>query len=540
VPLPLSGDPRADLLQEPIPHSRNKCGLIDLLDFPIDPPDAARVSRGGGDFGVFRQRFDKFHAGEDWSGPDGQENLGTAVFSIGHGIVTYAQPLGWGRDQGVVIVQHHDPDGPAFLSFYGHLAPESVTLQPGDCVARGDLVGNIGQPRSFPHLHWEVRTQAPYATLTGYWPDDPTAEGWLPPSRTVWAQRLLAQPGVLWVSPPSDVDPFSQFIGAISPEVGLLWAGNQLATLDLAQGGAPAPLVLAGREASDPSSSALIHANTLFVVDGRRQLLAYSLPDLVPKWELALPVPGRATLSPHHSGGVLVNTPNQLHAVTNTGKLLWSAADISRPSSWVLDEATETIYFTTGGTNPVEMALWQAVGAGVPEQITAVGGDLIRTGDTIWLYAPNQGLYQWEAATASLRLLYPLAQGWGEIAPLPDESGVLLAHRDGRHSRLLRFAGDGTLLWEGGVEEVVGREWWLAGLGERLFLLVEGGRPPASSLLLYEVDWRDGGLVQVWFGGTRTAVAGGSWFTAVDEANQLLLNIGGGHLLAFAPDTREE
>jgi hypothetical protein len=85
VPLTVQGDIRSQLLRDPVPSGSAACGLVDLFDFPIDPPHAATVGRGGGDFGVFRSRFDKFHAGEDWGGPGSRPNLGTPVYSIGHG-----------------------------------------------------------------------------------------------------------------------------------------------------------------------------------------------------------------------------------------------------------------------------------------------------------------------------------------------------------------------------------------------------------------------------------------------------------------------
>ena len=33
----------------------------------------------------------------------------------------------------------------------------SVTLQAGQCVARGQQIAVLGRPRSSPHLHFEIR-----------------------------------------------------------------------------------------------------------------------------------------------------------------------------------------------------------------------------------------------------------------------------------------------------------------------------------------------------------------------------------------------
>lgn len=537
VSLRPSGDPRTGLLRDPIPHSRNMCGVIDVLDFPIDPPHAARVSRGGSDFGVFRSRFGKFHAGEDWGGPAGQPNLGTAVYSIGHGVVTYAQPLGWGRDQGVVIVQHNYADGTPVLSFYGHLAPESVVLQGGDCVARGDLVGQIGQPRSSPHLHFEVRTQAPYATLTGYWPDDPTTQGWLPPSQYIWAQRLAATPGVVWVQPPVEAQRFTSWIGALSAEMGLLLAGNQLVGVDLTHGRVTnpnQPFPLPERDPTEPTTDALMQGNTLFVANGRGEIHAYDLPDLRLRWVGQIERSGRTHLLPHPLGGVLVTTPNQLHALDGQGERLWQMGDISRPVSWVVKG--DALFFTTGGTGE-EMGLWHLRGEALPVQLAPVGGKLALAGEQVWLYSED-ALYlvepQNEREPLTRQLALPTAV-WGQsdMVALP-HGGVLLVHRDAWDSRLL-FVGQDGLVWERSIANLGGTSFWLQVVGERVFLVMQTGQGQASDLFLYEVGLAPAGLQQVLHGGTRTAVLGASWVTAVANPDLLLLNIGGGHLVAFAP-----
>jgi hypothetical protein len=79
VPLTIAGNPRVTVLHSSVPQANVPCGLVDTLDFPIDPPDVATVSRGGDDFSVFRSHYDQCHAGEDWGGPTGQPNLGTPV-----------------------------------------------------------------------------------------------------------------------------------------------------------------------------------------------------------------------------------------------------------------------------------------------------------------------------------------------------------------------------------------------------------------------------------------------------------------------------
>ncbi len=50
VPITIIGDPRAAIIRDPEPQD-NACGIVDLLDFPLDPPDALNVSYGGQGFG---------------------------------------------------------------------------------------------------------------------------------------------------------------------------------------------------------------------------------------------------------------------------------------------------------------------------------------------------------------------------------------------------------------------------------------------------------------------------------------------------------
>lgn len=71
-PILLNGNPLASAIHDAAPQAGAPCGVVDLLDFPLDPPDALNISRGGQDFNAFRNRYDGYHAGEDWWGPGGR------------------------------------------------------------------------------------------------------------------------------------------------------------------------------------------------------------------------------------------------------------------------------------------------------------------------------------------------------------------------------------------------------------------------------------------------------------------------------------
>ncbi|MCB9007781.1 MAG: peptidoglycan DD-metalloendopeptidase family protein [Ardenticatenaceae bacterium] len=531
VPLNVSGDVRSLLVKDPVPSGSAACGFVDLFDFPIDPPNAATVSRGGGDFGVFRDRYDKFHAGEDWSGPAGRPNLGTPVYSIGHGLVTYAQPLGWGRDQGVVIVQHTFANGRTVLSFYGHLDPDSVVLEPGSCVQRGEQVGQIGQPRGFPHLHFEVRTQAPFQTLTGYWPEDPTTQGWLWPSQEIWAARVAAIPGVSWVRPFANSG--SQPIGPIDDNSYLLLEDAQLIRLNMADGRSN-PIDF-GREAID---AALRHAasNLLYLSDSRSDTLAaYSLPDLILQWETNLSLNSTARLLPLPDGGVLVATRSALTAVSADGQQLWTELLESQILDWQLDD--EALYLTTDGNNG---RLWR-IQPGGGEPVVELSGRLALSDGTLWLYN-RTGLHQVDINdNMAANLIYPLSSGTtsrGDLLVLPD-GGLLLAHADVFDRRLLQFDANGRLIWErsyaGQVEGNVSLHW----LNGQPHLAANIGSGSDGNLTIFALDQTQNSLTRLFVGGSRTPIANDMWITAVAN-NQLLINVGGGPLALFDPAVSEQ
>jgi murein DD-endopeptidase MepM/ murein hydrolase activator NlpD len=527
VPLNVFGDIRSLQLRDPVPSGGAACGVVDLFDFPIDPPHAANVSRGGGDFGVFRDRFGKFHAGEDWGGPSGRPNLGTPVYSIGHGLVTYAQPLGWGRDQGVVIVQHTFADGRTVLSFYGHLDSTSVLLTPGACVQRGQLVGLIGQPRSSPHLHFEVRTQAPYQTLTGYWPEDPTTVGWLWPSQQIWAARVGAIPGVVWVRPFANSG--SQPIGPIDDSSYLLWEGGQLIRLDIVDGRSN-PIDF-GRKTID---AALRHetSSLLYLADSLSDTLAaYSLPNLILQWETTLPLNSAVRLLPLPAGGVLAMTRANMTAVSPDGSRLWTELLESQLLDWQL--TAEALYLTTDGNDG---RLWR-VQPDQAEPIVNLSGKLALRENGLWLYN-RQGLYQIDLSSGepTANLIYPLPTGTisrGDLLALPDGS-LLLAHADIADRRLLQFGADGRLMWERSYAGEVEGNVTLHLANGQPYVAASIGSGNDGELTVYALDQTQNSLMRLFEGGSRTPIANDMWLTAVAN-NQLLINVGGGPLALFDP-----
>ena len=67
---------------------------------------------------------------------------------------------GWGN---YIVVKHVLPSGESVYSLYAHLMSASVRVKPGDVVAAGETIGQVGKTgrASSPHLHLEIRKNTP-------------------------------------------------------------------------------------------------------------------------------------------------------------------------------------------------------------------------------------------------------------------------------------------------------------------------------------------------------------------------------------------
>ncbi len=525
----LSGDPRLiNLTASPEPKSGASCGLVDVFDFPIAPPDGIGVSRGGGDFGHFRERYGKYHAGEDWGTVGEGSNFGKPVYSVGHGRVMYAQPEGWNRDKGVVIIEHVvGEDRQIIYSFYGHLDPPSVVLEPGSCIQRGETVGNIGKPRTPPHLHFEMRTHMPYAPGPGYWEEDPTLAGWLPPSQTIWQQRMASSPGVNWLH---EAAAGSQPIGLWRENLFLMIENGRfddtqykrLTQTNLETGTAqPSPLI--GKEIDN----ALLHpqTGTLFLETEDGVMMAFG-DDLL--WERELDGIGQSDLLPLPNGGVMVIRGNKIMGLSEDGVVLWQDDGGKRPFSWTLTD--DSLIYTLSGT---ESSTWATNTTQPPTRLTDKTGYPLTIGEDMWLYAPD-GLYRLQPEDAELLYALPQAQlAFSAATPLPN-GGVLLAHTDAFDSRLIAFNQDGSLHWDVSIANLEIGPTKLVTANEQVYLFIESSDGNNLQTKLYHVNLNNGDLTYIFNGGSRPFSFSDTWIVPTNSS-QLLLNSAGGAILALDP-----
>ena len=161
--------------------------LADGFDFPVGTPNGS----GYYDAQPFRKNG---HLGEDWNGNGGgNTDLGDPIYTIAHGVVTFADDLGggWGN---VVRVAHAYVDDNGEVahveSFYAHL--DTMTVREGQVLRRGNQVGTIGDANGhyIAHLHFELRDTIGLPHGPGY-SDDFT--GYLNPKKFIRAHRPPVQ-----------------------------------------------------------------------------------------------------------------------------------------------------------------------------------------------------------------------------------------------------------------------------------------------------------------------------------------------------------
>ncbi|MBT3389039.1 MAG: peptidoglycan DD-metalloendopeptidase family protein [Chloroflexi bacterium] len=528
-PFAVEGSPRAYTLFDPAFQSGAACGWVDTFDYPLDPPDGATAS-GGRDFGRYRERYDKFHAGEDWRFVDG-DNFGQPVYAIGHGEVTYAESEGWGADKGVVIVRHTFPNGRKVLSFYGHLDPPSVTLNPGDCITRGQIIGQIGRPRTPPHLHFEIRAHLPYTPGGGYWSTDPAQSGWLPPSQTIAAYRLQVSPGTQWYR---STDESSQFVYVLDENQLILAEGDQLVGLDLENGTQIWSLSFDEVLKQVQTDTA---GNWLYAVELPNQLRAYQMntePLLV--WERELSSALQLSLMPLPGGGILVSdAQGGMTAISTTGETMWREPDATGITNWI--HFKDTLIFTTNTTlwagNAEGAVIWEEAPTGIP----------VAAGNQLWLYAAD-GIYRLDIEQRTAQHVYTLSAGFAnQRAALGlSNGGLLLAHTDTHDRRLLSLNANGSLVWEysiSGLVEGTPEIFTLNGEIYALFAPTNGAAGSYNEISVFWIDPNNGEMLRIFQSGSRNNNPLTTWAIPIRD-RQLLIHIEGAGMLLFDPQAARQ
>lgn len=510
-PLFVSDNLRAQRAMAPTPQRGAPCGIVDFFDFPLGAPEGEGAAARW-PFGRYSERYNGIHAGEDWVYNGG--SLGAPVYSIGHGTVLYAQPLGWGVDQGTLIVRHVFTNGKTILSFYGHLQPESVVLNAGDCVARGDVVGAIGKPRGAPHLHFEIRTLYPDRPGPGYWSVDPRLSGWQPPSEYIWDQRVSTSPGVKWTRP---------FTGTNSLLVGLLVSNtlaaidrDQLWALDAETGRAQwsRPISATVRQAVVSADRTTIYlttiSNTLQAIDASGAL----------RWQRPFSATNRSALLPLPGGGVIAHDGRELIALSATGNRLWSLKNLAPPIDWLLDHGD--LLLTVGGDRP---ALYRLTRTGEITLIAPLTGRLAAEPEHVLVYG-DTALYRLSDTPAVVKTFDRVLLGEGQVIAAPT-GGLILAHHGIGGPRLIALRPDGSLRWEWSLQPWTSSAPRLITARGEVYAATQEGD-------VWRIDQQTGAGQRV-LDGTRLLALPGKRQLFVTAYGTLISDARGGRLVAVAP-----
>jgi outer membrane protein assembly factor BamB len=458
------------------------------------------------------------------------------VYAIGHGRVTYAHPLGWGRYQGVIIIRHTFADGSTVLSFYGHMDPDSVNLRAGDCVVRGQKIAEIGQPRTPPHLHFEIRTHMPDEPGPGYWPVDPTEAGWLSPSQFIWNNRMASMPGGVWTR--SFTAEGLQNINLVNGDTLIALEDSQLIGLNAADG-----RLSWQRAITETVVSAIVDASQslLYTADWSGQVAAYPLTEVEEStttlpadllWQVDSKMMGSPMLLPLPGGGVVVSVRQDLTAVSANGDVLWRTELEQRLFDWLLTN-DRLILTSIDRQGPI----YSMTASGLQAWPIPLSGRPINVGNQIWLHS-HEGLYRLDPAAMTAELLYQLPQSFidlGSIVALPD-GGAIITHREKDDSRLIAFNPDGTVQWQRSYAQLGAGELRLLLHNDQTYLLMQSGSGLSTQVRLYAINRQNSTLRHIFTGGSRTSLPGGNWFVSVND-DLLLINVGGGSMVALDPDT---
>lgn len=450
------------LMAAPV-HAQGQCGTVTAIRFPVDLTQFRLVQ----DFGTPSPRHQgRYHTGEDYYGGRGS-SYGTSVRAIADGRVTYSAPFGWGRDGGVVIIEHSFPDGSVAYSMYGHMEERSETPFPArySCVKMGDVVGSVGNARPAPHLHFEIRTNQPDVPGPGYTWDFPDRLGWVRPTPFVtnwsaWLQSSHRWHTVLsaeWRVPPVQLDDYSLVyldnnrLRRLTPDGRVLWRvnfGKQAVGVFAYENAAAAAFADGTMQPFGLDSTpgemwatnvplkqqVLIAGNTLVFQTPDNALVAFGADREKPLWRLdGLPPVAEAFAAPEV--WAFLSDDGRLFTVSPQGKLL-DAANLRAPPSFAAALDGTLIVYSEGGLWRVAPdGAWSLLKEDAPPGGADSGVLLAEDGS---LYVVSRG----DARVAPTLYAYDRSGQPRWQAELPDTSGRVLMAKVGDTLLLVSAGGN--------------------------------------------------------------------------------------------------
>jgi hypothetical protein len=396
------------------------------------------------DFGAPSPRHQgRYHTGEDWYGGRGT-SYGQLVRAAAAGRVTFSSPDGWGRDGGVIILEHTFRDGTVAYSMYGHITNATGIEFPTvfTCVSEGDILAAVGDVRPAPHLHFEIRTENPNLPGPGYTWENPEASGWRRPSKFVLNMQTQLSDSFLWRADIADET------GPITPPVQLEDYSLIFLDANRALRASNDGRILWRAVLQRPAVGLLPRSNDALIAyaDGTMQPLNRD-GTLSEAWQTGVTLDG----APMHVWGVYVfHTPqNELVAIDGNGQTaLWRLADVPTILRWsandnllgVMTETNEMLTISRSG-ELLDRAALREPGA---LAVSPTGALLAYTRGGLWTIG-DDGMWALESD------VFP--QGGSTGALTFDASGNLYLF-DG--TILLAYSPDRVALWQSEFRNVEG------------------------------------------------------------------------------------
>lgn len=487
--------------------AQTQCGFADSVRFPVDTSTFRLVQ----DFGAPSPRHQgRYHTGEDWYGGRGS-SYGQPVMAAAAGRVTFSSSNAWGRDGGVIIIEHVFRDSSVAYSMYGHVTDATGIEFPAvfTCVQPGDIIAAVGDIRPAPHLHFEIRTENPNLPGPGYSLENPEASGWRRPSKFVLNMQTQLSQSFLWraniadetgpITPPIQLEDYSLvFLDANRamrassdgrilwravlerPAVGLLPSGDS-ALIVYADGqiqpinrdgtlGQSWQTGLAFDSAPMPAWGVfLLHTpqNELVALDAGARTALWRLSDVPPVLRWAA---GETLL------GLMTQT-NEMLTISQSGQLL-DRASLREPGALALSPTGTLMAYTRGGlwtiaddgTWTLESDIFPQGGSAGALAFDAGGTLYLFDGSVMRAYAPDRtALWQSElpgiTGTTALSVqgnILLLVSSAGHIAALQAETGAVCNRGriwgDWRSKLWYRLNDDGVLRIYV-ADQIVGLDW---------------------------------------------------------------------------------
>ena len=142
------------------------------VQWPIAP--SSDVSSGFG----WRVAPCRWGCSSDHQGVDFDPGYGTEIHAVAEGVVIESAADG-GLGQHIIV--EHQINGAMVQTVYGHMIYGSQTVQVGDTVAMGQVIGDVGSTGAStgPHLHFEVRPGGGEAVEPLSWLATNVTEKWV-------------------------------------------------------------------------------------------------------------------------------------------------------------------------------------------------------------------------------------------------------------------------------------------------------------------------------------------------------------------------